>query len=374
MARMQQDRIMGVGHLPPPVNGLTLITSRLISSLGKAGYHISFINTGVATRKRSVFFHARRLAKTLRVMLWIAWNGMSGASRVCYFTAEGGLGLIYSVMIAGCAALFCSRVYIHHHSYSYIVHSSRLMRLVLAWSSSKAIHVCLCSGMAQSLADRYKRPIPSLILSNAAFVDPGSSRPPMAHRQFLVIGLLSNLTSDKGLYEFLDIVRLASRRGLPIRAVLAGPVGSEKDRSLLEATRNEVGEYLDYRGPVYGDDKSRFFADIDVFVFLTTYLNEAQPTVLFEAMSYGIPAISYDRGCIRNQIADAGFVLAQGSDVVSATVKALMEYHDRPEYLAKQKCAALDQFERQRRQGQDLAAKLFDASPTWFGTAKEAVG
>lgn len=360
MKREKQHKVIAIGHLPPPVNGLTIITSRLVTSLEDAGYEVLFINTGVSFEHRSILFHACRIAKTIRGMFWIVWSGLSGASRVCYFSAEGGLGLIYSVMIAGCARLFCSRIYIHHHSYSYINRPSKLMRLVLAWSADKAIHICLCRGMAQSLASRYNRPIQSLILSNAAFVDLEPSGRSFLQGQVLVIGLLSNLTSDKGLYEFLEIVRLASRQKLPIRAVLAGPVKSEGDRSLLETTKAEVGEYLDYRGSVYGEEKSRFFTDIDVFVFLTTYPNEAQPTVLFEAMSRGIPVISYDRGCIRSQVADAGLVLAQGSDAVSSTMSALMKYRNSPDYLIEQKRAAIDHFEKEQQHGRDLVAKLFD--------------
>ena len=41
----------------------------------------------------------------------------------------------------------------------------------------------------------------------------------------------------------------------------------------------ELAGALDYRGPVYDADKLRFYQDIDLFVFATTYANEAQPTV-----------------------------------------------------------------------------------------------
>lgn len=367
MKKSSGRKILAIGHLPPPVNGLTFITSRLVRSLANAGYEISFVNTGVLTETRSSFFHACRLAKTLRGLFWIAWNGISGASRVCYFTAEGGLGLIYTVMLAGCARLFCSRIYIHHHSYSYITRPNKLMQLIMALSSDKAVHICLCSKMAQSLASQYGRRIQSLILSNAAFVDPESSGPPVfLQRQFLVIGLLSNLTADKGLHEFLDIVRLASRRRLPIRAILAGPVKLEEDRVLLDETRRVVGEYLEYRGPVYGEEKLRFFADIDLFVFLTTYLNEAQPTVIFEAMSNGVPVISYDRGCISGQVADGGFVYSQEADVVTDTVNLMVRYRSQPNWLAEQKRAALEHFKNERQLGQDLVNNLFDASPMSF--------
>jgi glycosyltransferase involved in cell wall biosynthesis len=266
-------------------------------------------------------------------------------------------------MIVGCARIFRLRTYIHHHSFSYVVEYSKLMSLLLAWSGEDAVHICLCNEMAKSLASRYRRSINSIILSNAAFVDLAASKPIATGRDHLVIGLLSNLTSDKGLYEFLEILRTAKDRDLRIRGVLAGPVSTEKDKMILKSSSQELGGYLDYRGPVYGDDKARFFNDIDVFVFFTTYLNEAQPTVLFEAMACGIPVISYDRGCISCQVADAGFVFARGTEIIADTVKVLNGYRADRETLERQKRAALAHFERERSRSQVIVANLFDTRP-----------
>jgi glycosyltransferase involved in cell wall biosynthesis len=354
------SRVVFVGQFPPPINGLTFITSRLASALEEAGYEIAAVNTAVPTRRRSILFHMSRVAKVVRAMTLIASDALSGKSRVCYFTAEGGFGLVYSVIIASCARLCRFRIYIHHHSFSYIVRPNRLMKLLLSCSGEKAVHICLSAGMAQELAHRYGLQIKSLILSNAAFVAPTQMGLRSVNREYLAIGLLSNLNSKKGLYEFLDVVRIAKQRQLPIRGVLAGPVNLEKDRALLESTKKELGEYLEYRGAVYNEEKSRFFHDIDVLVFLTTYLNEAQPTVLFEAMAHGIPVVSCDRGCIRSQVGDAGFVFSQGANFVPDTLEALQTYCNDPDKLAAHRQTAFRRFEVEWHRGKNLVAKLFD--------------
>ena len=117
------------------------------------------------------------------------------------------------------------------------------------------------------------------------------------------------------LYHFLEIIRSANRRGLPIRGVLAGPIVHAADRHFVHGLKEELGARLDYRGPVYGAEKVQFFRDIDVFVFPTSYENEAQPMVLFEAMAQGIPVLSCDRGCIRSQVAEGGEVFRQEVDI-----------------------------------------------------------
>jgi glycosyltransferase involved in cell wall biosynthesis len=357
------SKVVFIGQFPPPINGLTFITSRLASALAQAGYDVAVISTTGPAGSRSVLFHASRLARIFRALFSIASNALLGKSRVCYFTAEGGLGLIYSVMIASWARLFRFRIYIHHHSFSYIVRPRLLMRLLLAWSGAEAVHICLSSGMAQDLANCYGRAIHSLVLSNAAFVDPATSESSSPKRKEIIIGLLSNLTADKGLYEFIEIVRIAKLRALPIRGVLAGPIVWDTDRIVLELVKEELGEYLDYRGPVYDGEKARFFADIDVFVFLTTYPNEAQPTVLFEAMAHSIPVISYDRGCIRSQVADGGYVFPQGTNIISEMLNVLERYRQQPGCLAAHGRSALSHFKYERRRSQERIANLFETRP-----------
>ena len=234
------------------------------------------------------------------------------------------------------------------------------MDALLACVGPEAVHIFLSSDMAEKLADRYGRTLRSLVLSNAAFVDADSSGERAPGREELVIGLLSNLTAEKGLYEFIAVLRLARQRGIPIRGILAGPMSRDTDKAAVEAAKEELGDRLDYQGPVYGDEKVRFFADIDVFVFLTTYLNEAQPAVIFEAMARGIPVVSCDRGCIRSQVADAGFVLRQEVDIVSEAVAVLEAYSDNPNKLASHREAALRHFSAERSRGQDLIANFFD--------------
>jgi glycosyltransferase involved in cell wall biosynthesis len=218
--------------------------------------------------------------------------------------------------------------------------------------------------MAQDLANCYRRDIRSLIISNATFVDPGKSASSFSTRRDLVIGLIGNLTPEKGLYEFIEIVRIAKARALPIRGVLAGPIVRDSDRIVLQTLKDELGEHLDYRGPVYHAEKARFFENIDVFVFPTTYLNEAQPTVIFEALANSVPIISFDRGCIRNQVGNAGRVFRGDANFVVEALLALDVYCGDPAMLAMHQHAARARYEVDRRAGNVQIAQLFDAVPS----------
>jgi glycosyltransferase involved in cell wall biosynthesis len=357
-------KIAFIGQFPPPINGLTFITSRLESALKQAGYDILARSTTGKLGSRNLLFHPYRVLKTLRALLTIGSLRLLGKSQVCYLTAEGGLGLTYSILTAAWARLLGFRLFIHHHSYSYILRPHTLMTCLLAVSGSEAVHICLCSEMAQDLANCYRRDIRSLIVSNATFVDRGKSASSFSTRRDLVIGLIGNLTPDKGLYEFIEIVRIAKARALPIRGVLAGPIVRDSDRIVLQSLKDELGEHLDYRGPVYHAEKARFFENIDVFVFPTTYLNEAQPTVIFEALANGVPIISFDRGCIRNQVGNAGRVFRGDANFVVEALLALDVYCGDPAMLAMHQHAARARYEVDRRAGNVQIAQLFDAAPS----------
>ncbi|MGY4330324.1 glycosyltransferase involved in cell wall biosynthesis [Bradyrhizobium sp. LB7.2] len=182
------------------------------------------------------------------------------------------------------------------------------MRAALHAAGPKVVHIFLCEYMRDRFGQTYWKPERSVIISNSAFVSPQANSITSVGAP-LRIGLLSNLNREKGLYLFLDVLRATRNEGLNIHGILAGPVQDPGDRLAIDAAQEELGDALTYAGPLYGDKKLGFFASIDVFVFPTTYVNEAQPTVLYEALAAGNLVVTYDRGCIASQVTGEGLVI-----------------------------------------------------------------
>jgi glycosyltransferase involved in cell wall biosynthesis len=212
------------------------------------------------------------------------------------------------------------RILLHHHSFAYITRPSALINAILAAGGKSLVHVFLGKDMERGFRETYAaRRIEGMVLSNAAFVPPCAINETMADGP-LVLGHLSNLTKEKGLHIFLDLLRAAVAKGVPVRGILAGPAAKPADRELIERARKDLDGRLEYRGPLYGGEKDAFYRDIDVFVFPTQYIHEAQPTVLFEAQAAGCKIISFDRGCILEQVQQDGLVMSQGSDFVAESL------------------------------------------------------
>jgi glycosyltransferase involved in cell wall biosynthesis len=222
--------------------------------------------------------------------------------------------------------------------------------------------------MASALSRRYGRKLRSAIVANAAFVPSQTGAVPH-DLGTLRIGLLSNLDNSKGLDVFLDIACQASASGLDVGAVLAGPALSVQAGEAIARAQAELGPRLDYRGPVHDAAKQQFFRDIDVFVFPTRYVNEAQPTVIFEAFSYGVPVLTVDRGCIRTQVGASGEVFAQDADFVARALESLKrDLADRGAFIRRRLDVQIGYVEQNRLARQAAVAVFKDPPAAHAGT------
>lgn len=350
------------GQFPPPVNGFAYITQEM-AKVFAANYETTIIDLAPHVPNNGTSYHLRRLLLTVKG-LWPVLRSSFNKRRRFYIACEGGFGLVYTIMLCAVARVLGFPMYIHHHSFAYIETTSTLMSRLLFVMGKRVTHVFLCYGMAQRFTDCYRRPTKLLVLSNSAFVDEILSAPRFWQEgKPLVIGLLSNLNEEKGLRLFLDVLRGSVSEGMNIKGVLAGPPASDADRELIAAAEQELGDRLDYRGPVYGEAKSAFLGSIDVFVFPTCYANEAQPTVIFEAMAHGVPVLSYDRGCIRGQVGVCGAVLDRNGDFVSFALNWLKAQIASPNTLSQLKHEAKVVFLDDHTQAKQLAEMLFEQGP-----------
>lgn len=314
-----QLHIVAVGQIPPPTDGLAYITSA----------YVDLLSEKLPVRTVNI---SPRGAKGPRYHLLRAWAVLGGSvrllldamhsNRVCYMPCQSDFGIIYTIYLLAVARLLRYRRFLHHHNFGYINERRRLMELVLLVGGRATTHIFLCEKMRDRFSEAYWRPSLSTIVSNASFVRP-DERMPAPWNAGLRIGLLSNLNEEKGLFIFLDLMRSVVASGLEITGFLAGPVKLDKDKFAIEEALNELGSRLIYTGPLYGDDKSQFYSSIDVFVFPTTYVNEAQPTVVFEALAAGNLVVAYDRGCIASQVRQDGLVIPQDQPFVASALSWL---------------------------------------------------
>jgi glycosyltransferase involved in cell wall biosynthesis len=239
------------------------------------------------------------------------------------------------VLHAGLARLGGYEISIHHRSFSYIEQPSLLMRVLVELAGSNAVHIFLCDAMRDKFEGRYGVIRNRMVVSNAFFVRSNLAVERTIPTDGLIrIGHMSNLSYEKGLFDFLDLLRALRQSGVPFRGVLAGPAVSSSSSAAIGAAQQEFGAALDYRNAVYGEAKTTFFQDIDVFVFATRYRFEAQPNVVFEALSVGVPVIAYGRGCVASDLPEAcGMAVPVDTDFVAAAYARIVFWVSDPASL-----------------------------------------
>ena len=359
-------RTLVVGPLPPPVTGASLITERVARALSQK-VPIKRISTASAFKHKGLLYHGERLFRTLFGLVR-ALPVMARPNASLYMPSSAGWGLVYDSVFVAVAHLLKSRLIIHHHSFSYVNERTRQMQRFVSLLGCQATHVFLSQRMANQFAEHYGQDnFKTLVASNAALVPlrENSEEPPphpaaFANQATITIGLLSNLMKAKGTLDFIEIVEQARTNGITVRAIMAGPIWDDETRNAIRRASNLGADIFEWRGPVYDRDKDNFFQDIDVFVFPTRYPIEAEPTVIYEAMSWGIPCISRQTGCIDEQIGKGGLCVSKQADFTEAALSYLMDMLANPDRMAEQQQLAKSQFQKMHSKALAQQQRLVD--------------
>lgn len=109
----------------------------------------------------------------------------------------------------------------------------------------------------------------------------------------LNILFLSNLIKEKGVFDFIDALKIINNKDSSFIGTI---VGEEADisKSELEAyiEKNNLTNTIKYIGPKYDEDKYEQYCNADIFIFPTYYSVETWGGVLLEAMQFGLPVVS----------------------------------------------------------------------------------
>jgi glycosyltransferase involved in cell wall biosynthesis len=298
------NSVFFVGPLPPPLHGFSAINQKMLAHLADTPDVRSFNTVPRLRSSGSPLSAASKAFSRVRSFCSYFFQALARRPSVLYIGLSGGLGQIFDSLYILTARLAGAEVFVHHHSFVYLnsvrPHNRLCMRL-----AGPASHIVLCDVMARKLAAVYGVPAERIsVLSNAAFLDEGKTELPSfgrVHRQDgLTLGFIANITLEKGIVEFFEVVARLVQQGHPVKALVAGPVDPNMQKIFFPMLDNQPA--VNYLGPVYGEEKETFFKNIDLLLFPTKYPNEAEPLIILEALRAAVPVIAAGRGCINSLI------------------------------------------------------------------------
>lgn len=304
------------GPIPPPVHGAARVTQQVREGVEATSTRLVAIDTGggagLVPRLRQMIGGLLRLAVPRRG---------SGRGSV-YIGGAGGPTLWYQAVVVLLGRLTGRRVVFHHHSYAYVDRTMPAMRALTRAGGRRLTHVALCEGMGEGLRARYPSVGDVRVCSNAGLMAaPGPLAQADAGRT-IVLGHLSNLSVDKGLADVIDTLRRAVAAGLDVRLLLGGPPATPEAEALVADAVAELGDALTVLGRVERDGIDAFYEQIDVFVFPSRYVHEAEPLVVLDASRHGVPTIACAVGCLPGMVAPQHLVPVD-ADFAEAAVAAI---------------------------------------------------
>lgn len=305
------SELLFIGPFPPPMHGQSMATAELYKKLTIQSVPLAVLDLSLGRT-----WH-QKLVLYLRAT--VALLGGRGSA---YISVASNRGIWLTLLLALACRLRGRRTFLHYHAFGPLIKRPQVVAMI-GWALGEyGHHVVLGPAMASCLRDILPKPALVRTLNNSGLIEPGS---PKGSRRSgpIVLGHLSNLSLEKGLDCVVAAAIAAAESGLDIKLLIAGPCTDARAQSVLADARNRLGERVEYMGAIYGQDKGRFYTQLDVFLFPTKYINEASPLVLFEAMSNDVPCIATDVGCIEDDLAGVGGLTVSLDEFSQAVVRVV---------------------------------------------------
>lgn len=340
----QSIHICLVGAFPPPIHGVSLVNSTIRDRLFDREVHPACIDLSPRSLERTWSIRLSRIVKVFIGLSTYFKALLNNKNVSLYIGLSGSYGQLYEILFIVLARLFYVRIFLHHHSYAYLGKWLPYTHLLVRLAGLGATHIVLCDGMGRKLQDRYKPIQHIFVLSNAVTLQCNSTCFIGGKKALKTIAYLGNITPEKGIFEFLAVTESLVNQGIEVQALIAGPFLDEATQTIV-LDRVSCLNAVEYLGPKYDKEKVDFYKKVDVLLFPTKYQHEAEPLTIHEAMSYGIPVIAWERGCIKSILtSDVGLVIEQTEDFVSEAVERIKLWQASPQSYQTASSTALERF------------------------------
>jgi glycosyltransferase involved in cell wall biosynthesis len=310
------SRVIWIGPIPPPLHGASMITARFLAQvIGRVGAeHLDVVS--VAGDGHGWHHHRARAVAHLRASARVA---LARPGTVVYLSLSGGLGLWYQWPVVALARLRRLPVVVHHHSWAYVSTASAVMAVIARLLGRRDRHLFLSDLMRSGYLARYATGARAEVVSNAHFIEPGPVGGAGATGACLRLVHVSNLSVAKGSLAAIRTHEELRRRGVATTLTLIGPC----DDGPVRVAIRDAGDDVRWLGPrssveIYGE-----LADADAFLFPSSYANEAEPLVVLEALSRGVPVIATRRGTLPDLLPPDWLVVEPDPATLADRVEAL---------------------------------------------------
>lgn len=328
-------------HLPPPVHGESVMNQTIHESkLINENFNFKTIPLHFTTLSAIGKPSINKFWKMIYYLFIIIENLNRFKPDLVYFTLSP-IGYPFYRDCIYVAIIKCFKVQIVYHLHGKgIINKSenRFNRLLYNFVFKCSKVILLSPLLLEDVLTVISKKTQIIYLANGIKTNKRNFIAPSNHNDPPVILFLSNIEKTKGVLVLLDAVGHLAKKKLKFTLKLVGGIVPSIPKKDLIKRLNKLKGYVDYLGPIYGNEKYNILISSDIFVFPTYYTNEAFPLVLLEAMQAGLPIISTFEGAIPEIVknGDNGFLVKQrDSKALADKLESLLKDENLRERMGK---------------------------------------
>ena len=320
---MKKKNILVFSDFTSNRNGRNEVTEYVLKRFSKK-FDLLKINTGISYDCSIYTLFFKKILLILNAFIKV--YNLNKKVNSSYYVLSGGKGLLFDLLIIIYLKILNKKIYIHHHSFSYLNNYSYLIYILSVIGKNNVTHIVLCDIMKKKLK-QYKFIKKIKVLSNIILINKINSLKYLKKK--IKIGFISNIDFDKGIKEYFEIFNNLNNKNF--EGLVAGPFLNHRVEKFV-LKKIKIKKNIKYLGPIYDKRKKRFYRDLDVLLFPSHYKNEAEPLVIYEAQSYNIIVISNSLGCTKAMIKNAkdGFLISKKKEFIKKATQILLKIQSNP--------------------------------------------
>lgn len=280
--------VLVIGPFPEPITGNSLANQIIFENLDKyyPNINIDRINTSYSSLKEDIgSFSLKKVIHYIKQ--YVGLVKVFRCDKLYYTSGQTFFGVLKYFPYLLCAKLLSKEIIVHIHG-NYLHKEYECLNRLKRYFFRKTLMLC-DKGIVLSKTLR-KNLTPFLrenrIFELNNFVEDFLFQARGGAQDFdkLKIIYLSNLMTEKGVFDLLDALDILTKNNIEFEAKIAGGIDTSVEEEIRKKLNNSP-VCVDYLGLVYAEEKKDMLEWGNVFVFPTYYAMEGQPISIFEAMA-----------------------------------------------------------------------------------------